>query len=82
MAMDRSGITPEQLAEMRISDLLKTFPEAAEVLYNHFGASCFNCPAVSLEKVEIGVVVHQADADSLYRDLMKKISAVPPEKLD
>jgi hypothetical protein len=81
-AMDRTGITREQLETMRIKDLLDAFPETAAVLYNHFGASCFGCPAVQKERLETGVLVHQADADHFYRDVMEEIQSVRTEKLD
>ena len=62
-----------KLAEMEIAQLLSTFPESRAVLFNHFGASCFECPASNEETVALGVSVHSADSECFFNDLIKVI---------
>jgi hypothetical protein len=66
-----------RLAEMKIAELLCEYPDSGAVLFSHFGASCFNCPASKEETVGLGVRVHSADPETFYHDLMERISASP-----
>jgi len=62
------------LAEMKIAQLISAYPQTRPVLFSHFGASCFDCPASTEETTDLGVRVHSADAESFYNELMERIS--------
>ncbi len=66
----------ERLLAMRIAQLITEYPQSRAVLFSHFGASCFDCPASQEETIALGVRVHSADMETFYNDLLKKI-AIP-----
>lgn len=55
--------------EMTIGEILRTKPEAAEVLLNA-GMHCLGCPSAQGESLEEAAMVHGMDID----DLMSKIN--------
>ncbi len=70
--MDRPAPSLDSLRRMTLAELLERFPQAKAVLHTHFGASCFECPAVSEETVELGARVHRVE-EEFYRDLLEAI---------
>jgi hypothetical protein len=67
------------LAATRIRDLLDRHPKSRAVLFEHFGGSCFECPAASEETVDQGIRVHRTDNDAFYADLLKAIRDSPSD---
>ena len=57
--------------DMTIGEILRTKPEAAEVLLNA-GMHCLGCPSAQGESLEEAAMVHGIDIDTL----MEKIAAV------
>jgi len=57
---------------MKIEEVLRKYPETAEVFAKH-GFHCIGCIAASFESVAQGAVVHGIDADKLVNDLNKAI---------
>ena len=55
--------------EMTIGEILRTKPEAAEVLLNA-GMHCLGCPSAQGESLEEAAMVHGMDIE----DLMNKIN--------
>ena len=51
-----------------IGELLRTFPDAAEIL-TEIGMHCLGCPSAQGETLEQAAEVHGMDADDLVEDL-------------
>jgi hypothetical protein len=66
----------ERIGSMLIVDLIARHPESKQVLFNHFGASCFACPGRVEETVTLGVRVHRAEEEEFYRDLAAAIAPI------
>ena len=62
-----------RMAAIRIDELIRRFPQSKPVLFNHFGASCFECPASSDENVGFGVRVHDSLQEEFYSDLAEAL---------
>ena len=59
-----AGIT----SDMRIGDILKQYPNAAEVLTG-FGMHCLGCPASQMESLKEACMVHGIDVESVLSKL-------------
>ena len=59
-----AGIT----SDMRIGDILKQYPNAAEVLTG-FGMHCLGCPASQMESLKDACMVHGIDVESVLSKL-------------
>lgn len=59
-----AGIT----SDMRIGDILKQYPHAAEVLTG-FGMHCLGCPASQMESLKDACMVHGIDVESVLSKL-------------
>jgi len=57
---------------MKIDEVLKKYPETAEVFAKH-GFHCIGCIAASFESIAQGAVVHGIDVEKLVEDLNKTI---------
>ena len=64
-----------RVGRMRVAELLRLYPGSRPVLYNHFGESCFECPAQEEETVELAVQVHRSLREEFYRDLYHEIES-------
>ncbi len=51
-----------------IGELLRTFPDAAEIL-TEIGMHCLGCPSAQGETLEQAAEVHDIDPDDLLEDL-------------
>jgi hybrid cluster-associated redox disulfide protein len=58
--------------DMKIDEVLKKYPETAEVFAKH-GFHCIGCIAASFESIEQGATAHGVDVDELIEDLNKAI---------
>ncbi|MTI70978.1 MAG: DUF1858 domain-containing protein [Firmicutes bacterium] len=54
--------------DMLIGEILKTKPEAAEILMR-FGMGCVGCPSSQMETLEQAAQVHGLDLDELVKAL-------------
>lgn len=54
--------------ETTIGELLRTYPEAADVL-TEIGMHCLGCPSSQRETLEQAAEVHDIDPDDLVEDL-------------
>jgi len=63
----------ERIGGLKVSELMERHPESQAVLFNHFGASCFECPAVAEETVDLALRVHHSLEDEFYQDLREVI---------
>lgn len=57
--------------EMLIGDLVRNYPESAEVLYT-FGLHCVGCPSSQAESLEEAAYVHGFDVEKLLTKLNEK----------
>ena len=55
-------------ANTQIGELLREFPEAAEIL-QEMGMHCPGCPSAQHETLEEACMIHDMDIDSLIEDL-------------
>jgi hypothetical protein len=58
------------IAHLSIAEVLARYPQSHGVIFNHFGASCFECPAKAEETLALGIRVHQTDEEPFYADLL------------
>lgn len=55
-------------ANTQIGELLREFPEAAQIL-QEMGMHCPGCPSAQHETLEEACMIHDMDIDSLIEDL-------------
>ncbi|MCL1851902.1 MAG: DUF1858 domain-containing protein [Peptococcaceae bacterium] len=60
--------------DMVIGDVLRQYPQTAEVFLN-LGMHCLGCPSAVMEDVQSAAVVHGHDPDELVADLNKVVEA-------
>jgi len=53
---------------MKIEEVLKKYPETAEV-FNEHGFHCLGCAAASFENLEQGAMAHGVDVEKLVKEL-------------
>jgi hybrid cluster-associated redox disulfide protein len=58
-------------ADMSIDEVLKLYPETAEVFRKYFHGGCFACPAARMETLGDGAMVHGLDVDFIVGELNK-----------
>ncbi|QQK07981.1 DUF1858 domain-containing protein [Miniphocaeibacter halophilus] len=54
--------------DMLIGDIIRTYPDAIEVLLQN-GMSCIGCPGSQMESLEEAAMVHGLDIEKLLSDL-------------
>lgn len=54
--------------DMTIGEVVKTFPQKAEVLMS-FGMGCVGCPSAQAETIEEAAIVHGINLDELIKAL-------------
>ncbi len=64
----------ERVMSIPIERVIREYPEALPVLYNHFGASCFDCPGRHEECLERGILLHEADREIVFEDLERVLN--------
>jgi hybrid cluster-associated redox disulfide protein len=57
---------------MTIGNLIKQYPETAEVLFS-YGMGCIGCPSSQSETIEQASMVHGIDLNSLMAELSEKV---------
>lgn len=58
--------------EMKIDDIIKKYPQTAEVFEN-YNFHCIGCMAASFENLEQGANVHGIDLNKFLADLNKAV---------
>jgi hybrid cluster-associated redox disulfide protein len=58
--------------KMKFSEILKKYPEAAEILMNK-GMHCFGCCMAADETLEQGAIMHGLNPDKLVEEINRKI---------
>lgn len=67
--------TKKITADMSIDEVLKLYPETAEVFRKYFHGGCFACPAARMETLGDGAMVHGLDVDFIVGELNKSTTA-------
>lgn len=67
------SVFKSRIGSLRVDDLMTRFPQSKPALYNHFGASCFECPAASEENVSLAVLVHGSPEVEFFKDLAESL---------
>lgn len=65
----------EKLKNLSIQRIIEGYPWILPVLYNHLGASCFDCPGRFEETLAKGVILHEADSVRFYEDLERVLKS-------
>ena len=63
-----------RISRLKVSELMEQYPESKTVLFNHLGASCFECPALTEETVSLALRVHHSLKEEFYDDLARALS--------
>lgn len=58
--------------EMTIGEILKQYPDSAEILMS-CGMGCVGCPSAQMEKLEEAVSIHGIDLEKLLLELNANI---------
>ncbi|MDF2883317.1 MAG: hypothetical protein K0R54_3874 [Clostridiaceae bacterium] len=56
--------------EMTIGEIVRNFPNSAEILMN-FGMGCVGCPSAQAETLEEAAMVHGMNIEKLLEELNK-----------
>jgi hybrid cluster-associated redox disulfide protein len=59
-------------ADMSIDEVLRLYPETADIFRKYFHGGCFACPASRMETLGDGATVHGLDVDFIVEELNKK----------
>jgi hypothetical protein len=52
-----------------IGDIIKSGPNAEEVIKKYFGNGCFTCPGVGVESLSFGSTMHNHDPEVILKEL-------------
>ena len=63
--------TKKITADMSIDEVLKLYPETADVFRKYSHGGCFACPAARMETLGDGAMVHGLDVDFIVGELNK-----------
>jgi len=55
--------------DMVIGDILDKNPAAQKVIAKYFGETCFSCPGVRMESLELGASMHGVDAEEIVKEI-------------
>jgi len=56
---------------MTIGEIIELVPEAVPLIQKYFHGGCYQCPAMKLETLEMGAMLHGHDIDVLIAELEK-----------
>jgi len=55
--------------EMVIGEVIEEYPETGAVFKKYFGKGCTDCPGSKVEDIDFGSTMHNADIESVLREL-------------
>lgn len=55
--------------DMVIGDVLDKKPEAEKIIAKYFGTTCFTCPGVRMESLELGAAMHGLDVEEIVKEI-------------
>lgn len=55
--------------EMIIGEVIEKYPATEGVFKRHFGKGCFTCPGAKNEDIAFGSMMHNADIDTVVKEL-------------
>lgn len=76
--MESSEAFRQRIGQLKVSELMDRYPDSKPVLFNHLGASCFECPAATQESVDLALRVHHSLEDEFYQDLAQALEGGAP----
>lgn len=62
----------EITAEMKISEIIKQYPETAKIFYKH-KMDCLTCSGADMETLRLGALYHGKKHDELLKELNEAI---------
>ncbi|MCA9425787.1 MAG: DUF1858 domain-containing protein [Candidatus Omnitrophica bacterium] len=76
MSQNQNETDPiEDLGSLSIHEAIETHPEILPTLYNHLGASCFDCPGRFKETLEKGILLHEADPQVVFGEIERVLKS-------
>lgn len=57
--------------DMTIGEIIEKIPQSGPIIQKYFHGGCFECPAVKLETLEMGALLHGHDVNEIIADLEK-----------
>lgn len=57
--------------DMTIGEIIQKIPDASPVIEKYFHGECFQCPAIKLETLEMGAMLHGHDVNEIIVELEK-----------
>ncbi len=55
--------------DMTIGEIISLIPAAGQVIEKYFHGGCFECPAMKMETLEMGAMLHGHDVDEIIVEL-------------
>lgn len=57
--------------DMTIGEIISLIPNANPVIEKYFHGGCFECPAMKMETLEMGAMLHGHDVSKIIAELEK-----------
>jgi hybrid cluster-associated redox disulfide protein len=60
--------------DMTIGEIISLIPTASPIIEKYFRGGCFECPAMKMETLEMGAMLHGHDVSEIIAELEKLAS--------
>ncbi len=57
--------------DMTIGEIISLIPTASPIIEKYFHGGCFECPAMKMETLEMGAMLHGHDVGEIIAELEK-----------
>jgi len=57
--------------DMMIGEVIDLIPESGELIQRYFHGGCYHCPAMKMETLEMGAMLHGHDVNAIIAELEK-----------
>jgi hybrid cluster-associated redox disulfide protein len=64
--------------EMTIGEIIDSIPNAGTIIHKYFHGGCFECPAMKIETLEMGAMLHGHDVNVIIAELEELAAKVEP----
>jgi hybrid cluster-associated redox disulfide protein len=55
--------------DMTIGEIIDIVPDAGTIIHKYFHGGCFECPAMKMETLEMGAMLHGHDVNIILAEL-------------
>ena len=56
---------------MTIGEIIELVPDSGPLIQKYFHGGCYQCPAMKMETLEMGAMLHGHDVDTIIAELEK-----------